>query len=98
MAVGNITLVGGHDWINEAILDGSLLAVTDGSFIREQYPNLCSAAFVLEDRKGRGRMIGSFSKSSRVANAYRGELLGIMAVHLILLSVDDLHGGSGGSV
>ena len=94
----NITLVGGHDWINKAILDGSLLAVTDGSFIREQYPNLCSAAFVLEDRKGRGRMIGSFSESSRVANAYRGELLGIMAIHLILLSVDDLHGGSGGSV
>ena len=43
-------------------------------------------------------MIGSFSESSRVANAYRGELLGLMAIHLILLSVDRVHGGITGSV
>jgi hypothetical protein len=43
-------------------------------------------------------MVGSFSKSSRVANAYRGELLGLMAIHLILRSVDIAHGGNGGSV
>jgi hypothetical protein len=54
----NISLVREHGWINDAISDGSLLAVMDGSFIREQYPNLCSAAFVLECTKGRGRMIG----------------------------------------
>jgi len=74
------------------------LAVTDGSFLREHYPNLCSAAFVLECTRGRDRMIGSFSESSRVANAYRGELLGLMAIHLILLSVDRVHGGITGSV
>ena len=56
----NISIVGVHGWINDAISDGSLLAVTDGSFIREQYPTLCSAAFVLECTKGRGRMVGSF--------------------------------------
>jgi len=94
----NISLVGEHGWINEAISDGSLLAVTDGSFIREQHPDLCSAAFVLECTKGRGRMFGSFSESSRVANAYRGELLGLMAIHLILRSVDIAHGGNNGSV
>jgi hypothetical protein len=94
----NLSLTGEHGWINEAISDGSLLAVTDGSFLREHYPNLCSAAFVLECTRGRGRMIGSFSESSRVANAYRGELLGLMAIHLILLSVDRVHGGNAGSV
>ena len=94
----NILLIGEHGWITDAISDGTLLAVTDGSFIREQYPTLCSAAFVLECTKGRGRMIGSFSESSRVANAYRGELLGLMAIHLILRSVDIAHGGNGGSV
>jgi hypothetical protein len=87
-----------HGWIKEAILDGSLLAVTDGSFLHEHYPDLCSAAFVLECTRGRGRMFGSFSESSRVANAYRGELLGLMAIHLILLSMDKVHSGIAGSV
>jgi len=94
----NLALTGDHDWLPAAISDGSLLAVTDGSFLREQYPTLCSAAFVLECTKGRGRMIGSFSETSQVANAYRGELLGLMAIHLILLSVDKAHGGKAGSV
>ena len=92
------TLTGEHGWINDAISDGSLLAVTDGSFLREHYLNLCSAAFVLECTRGQSRLIGSFSESSRVANAYRGELLGLMAIHLILLSVDKVHGGRTGSV
>ena len=47
----NILLIGEHGWITESISDGTLLAVTDGSFIREQYPNLCSAAFVIECTK-----------------------------------------------
>jgi hypothetical protein len=43
-------------------------------------------------------MIGSFSKFSQEANAYRGELLGLMAVHLILLSVDWIHGAIAGNM
>jgi hypothetical protein len=94
----NLSLTGDHGWINTAISDGNLLAVTDGSFLREHYPNLCSAAFVLECTKGRGYMIGSFSEASQVANSYRGELLGLMAIHLILLSIDKVHGGKDRSV
>ncbi len=94
----DLTLTGEHGWINDAILDGSLLAVTDGSFLRKHYPNLCSVAFVLECKMGRGRMFGSFLESSWVANAYRGELLGLMAIHLILLSVDKVHSGNTGSI
>jgi hypothetical protein len=65
----NISMAGRYNWLHEAITDGTLLAVTDGSYIRKRYPDLCSAEFVLECTKGLGRMIGSFSKSSQVANA-----------------------------
>jgi hypothetical protein len=41
-------VTGGTDWIAQAIADNSLVAVTDGSYIKEHYPELCSAAFVLE--------------------------------------------------
>ena len=87
----NMTLSGGTEWIHHSIKDGSLVAVTDGLYIRKLYPNLCSAAFVLECAKGSGRIVESFSERLDVANAYRGELLGLMAIHLLLLSVNKIH-------
>jgi hypothetical protein len=81
---------GGTEWIRHSINDGSLVAVTDGSYIRKLYPNLCSAAKVLECSK-QGRIVGSFSKRMDVANAYQGELLGLMVIHLILLSVNKIN-------
>ena len=40
-----LNISGDFDWVADAISDGSLLAVTDGSYIRELHPHLCSAAF-----------------------------------------------------
>jgi hypothetical protein len=57
----NMSVSGGTEWIQHSINDGSLVAVTDGLYIRELYPNLCSAAFVLECSKGQGWIVGSFS-------------------------------------
>ncbi len=53
----NLLIVGGFNWLHEAIWDGTLAAVTDSSYIRELYPNLCSAAFVIECAKGRGLLM-----------------------------------------
>jgi len=47
--------------------------------------NLC--AFILECTQGRGRLTGAFLEQTIAACSYRGELLGLMAIHLILLSV-----------
>ena len=70
----------------------------DGSYMREMYPNICSAAFILECREGSGRIVGSFSEGSTHANAYRGELMGLMAIHLILKAADQLWPGLCGRV
>ncbi len=86
------------EWVSEAIQDGSLVAVMDGSYIRQLYPNLCSAAFILECAKGCGKIIGSLSESTLAANGYRGELLGLMAIHLLLVSVNRVHNTLEGSV
>lgn len=40
----NLQCVGEDEWMEAAIADGSLIAVTDGSYIKELYPDLCSAA------------------------------------------------------
>jgi hypothetical protein len=93
-----MTVHGGVKWLDHAIVEGTLVAVMDGSYIRELYPNLCSAAFILECSTSRGRVYGSFSKTLLAANAYRGEFLGLMAIHLILLSMNKLHPELTGSV
>ncbi len=53
---------------------------------------------VLECSKGCGRVFGSFSEALLVANAHRGELLGLMAIHLILLSINKIDPTLSGSV
>jgi hypothetical protein len=89
---------GGMEWILEPIQDGTLVAVKDGSYIRQLHPNLCLVAFFLGCAKGRRKIIKSFSESTLAANACRGELLGLMAIHLLLVSVNRVHNTLVGSV
>jgi hypothetical protein len=87
----HMSIEGGTRWVARAITDGLLVAVTDRSFIKQIYLHLCLAAFILECLRGRERIIGLFKEALKVANAYRGELLGLMAIHLILVSMNRLH-------
>ncbi len=86
----DLELTGSFEFLVAAIIDGSLACVADGSHIKEIYPDICSAAFILECSRGRGRIIGKFSEKTLAACAYRGELLGLLAIHLILLAVNKL--------
>ncbi len=83
----DLKVIGSTDWFAHAIADNSLVVVTNGSYIKEHYPDLCVAAFVLECTKGQGRLVRVFAGASVMANAYHRELLGLMAVHLLLLAV-----------
>ena len=84
----SLRLVGSDEWIKDAIEGWTLVAITDGSYIKERYTHLCLAAFILECSKGTGRVFGSFPECSQGANAYWGELMGLMAIHLILLAAN----------
>ena len=94
----NISISGDSDWLAEAIRDNSLVAVTNGSYMQKMYPHLNLAAFVFECSRGRERLFGSFIEFTPDACAYRGELLGLMAIHLILLGINDFNKGIQGSV
>ena len=50
-------MTGTDGWLEASIKEGTLYAVTDGSYIRELIPDLCSAALVLECSRGRGRIV-----------------------------------------
>ena len=84
----SMVLVGKYYWIEKDIANRSCVAVTNGSYMRELYPNVCSTAFIFECANSTGRLIGLFPETTVSANACRGKLLGLMTVHLILRSIN----------
>ncbi len=102
--MGEHVVMGAHDCNSWSNLDQWVDYIwhpccSHGWFIHPGiFPNLCSASFVLGCSAGCGRIIGSFLDSLLVANVYRGELLGLMAIHLILLSINKIHRNLAGCV
>ena len=43
----SLRIVGDEQWIRRSIERGTVVAVTDGSYMREMYPQVSSAAFIL---------------------------------------------------
>jgi hypothetical protein len=82
---------GDISWLEVSIAENTCMAVTDGSYMKEVYPFLNSAAFVFECTRGRGHIVGSFVERTPEAGSYRGELLGLMAIHLILKGVNEFN-------
>ena len=74
-------------WLYTAIRQGTLIGVSDGSYIKELHTNVCSAAVILECSESGERLTMSITDVSPSANAFRGELLGLLALHLILHSI-----------
>ena len=85
----NLKYTGDGSWIYHAIQAGTLICVSDGSFVRELHPQVCSAAIIIESATKGDRLSLSFTNSTRTANAFRGELLGLLAVHLLLHSLSE---------
>jgi hypothetical protein len=80
----DLSWTGDDDWIAKSIREGTCVAVADGSYIEDLYPEISSAAMVLECRQWRGRLSCSLVETSRGACSYRVELCGLLAIHLIL--------------
>jgi hypothetical protein len=94
----NLKWTGEDDWIASSIQDGSCIAVTDDSYMKHLFPTIHSAALILECQKGRGRLWCSFPKASTPACSYNGELVGLMAIHLLLLAVNETYPALQGSI
>jgi hypothetical protein len=94
----NIQWEGNDNWMADSIREGTCIAVTNGSYMKKLYIDILSAAFVIECSRGRGRIWGSFPEVSRCACSYRRELVGLMAIHLILLSINEVNKDQSGFV
>ena len=66
----DLVVTGDPGWIINSIREATCLAVTDGSYMADILPDVCSTAFTLECSAGRGSITGSFVERSAVACAY----------------------------
>jgi hypothetical protein len=70
----------------------------DGSYMKDMYPHFNLVTFIFEYTKGQGHLWGSFVENTTDAGSYWGELLGFMAIHLILQAIKEVTPGLRGSV
>ncbi len=74
-------------WIPRALEQGTVILATDGSYNKKRGPNISRAGWVIACQKS-GKMIkGSFYEFSSNASSYRGELLGLVVIHTLILHV-----------
>ena len=75
------------NWMISALKAGTLVGVTDGSYDRQKHPDVCAAGWIIMDVTTGSRLAGSFAEYSASASSYRGELLGLCAINVILLAL-----------
>lgn len=76
-------------WMISALQAVTLVAVTDGSYNRQQNPRVCAVGWVIMDITTGSQLAGSFSEYSSSASSYRGELLGLCAINILLLALSN---------
>jgi hypothetical protein len=74
-------------WLKEALEQGTAIIATDGSYSRTRGPHISRAGWVITCCKTQKVLKGSFCEKSRDASPYRGELLGLVALHMIILHI-----------
>ncbi len=81
---------GDTEWLKDALINGTLVGVTDGSYDRHKAKSCSSLGWILVCMASKRTLRGSFYEVSAVADAYRGELLGLVALHTLILALGKL--------
>jgi hypothetical protein len=74
-------------WLPLALESGTVVLATDGSYDRKKGPNMSGAGWVIACWRSGRVLKGSFFGFSSNASSYRGELLGLVAIHTRVLHV-----------
>ena len=76
------------DWLITAIERGTTVWVTDGSYNKELAPTISGAGWVIYCTETNKRLYGNFYEQSPSAGSYRGELLGLLALHTLAAALE----------
>ena len=79
-------------WVVTALEEGTGLWVTDGSYMREVRSDVSGVCWIFHCRKTGHKLVGTFYEESDQADSYRGERLGLLAIHLLLAAIVEYFG------
>ncbi len=74
-------------WLKTALEEGRTILAIDRSYSWTCGPDVCGAGWEIACQKSRKILNGSFYEFFSDASAYRGELLGLVALHTLILRV-----------
>jgi len=78
-------------WLVDGLKSGTIIAVTDSSYDRQVAPNISGAGIVLCCTSARRMLRANFYERSKSASSCRGKLLGLVALHTLLLALARLN-------
>ncbi len=74
-------------WLVEGFKNETVTAVTDGSYDRKGASDVSNFGWVLCFQLAQRMLWGNFYEVSNSVISYRGELLGLLAIHHLLLLI-----------
>jgi len=82
----------GLDAVVDAVASGSAVYVTDGSYSRKIRSDIDGAGWVIYCKTRKKIVLkGSFYEWCDKAGSYRGELVGLLAVHMLIMAVEEFY-------
>jgi hypothetical protein len=80
-----VDVISEPSWLPLALERGTTVLVTDGSYSQISGPNVSGAGWIITCQRTGRILKGSFFEFSSDASSYRGELLGLVAIHTLVL-------------
>ena len=78
-------------WVVKAISNGTAVWVTDGSYNKKIAPHTSGAGWLVYCTATKLKMSGHFYERSQKADSYRAELLGLLAIHILLAALEEYY-------
>ena len=79
-------------WAVTVLAEGTGTWVTNGSFMPDTADNVSGAGLLLYCSKTGHKLTGSFYEESKSAGSHRGEQLGLLAIHIVIVAIIEFYG------
>jgi hypothetical protein len=78
-------------WLSDVLINGTLIGIADGSFDRHKAKSCSGLGWILVCTASKRTLRGLFYEISAAAVSYQGKLLGLVALHTLILAVADYY-------